>query len=196
MTLQKGYSMHPRFLFGPTLMMVGLVVLLAFGLWALGPHAADPNAVALENIDVFETDRATFEKSLMKAYHEDFIAQLIGGGVVMCAVFILPLKRGPMFIIAKPALFILGAVVTSFIRGAKADSEDALFKLLIVGTIAISIVSVITYFRRAFPETKYPAHFRWSNPEGRVPLQADDAEAIARLERLRSVASSGNASST
>ncbi len=183
--------MHPRYLFGPTIVIFGLVVLMALGLWAIGPKAADPDVVALEELNFLETDRATFEKSFMKAYREDMITQLIGGAVVMCLVFALPIKRGPMFIIIKPALFLLGAGVTAFVRGAREDSEGALFKLMVVGTVVIAIVSLIAYLRRSFPESKYPAHFRWSNPEGRVPLQPDDAAAIARLERLRSVASQG-----
>jgi|GEM_PF-2667206 len=183
--------MHPRYLFGPTVIMFGLIVCLAIGLWALGPRAKDPHEIRFDDLDFIDTDRATFETAFVNSYRDDIIAQSVGGLVVMGAVFALPLKRGPMFLIAKPALFILGACVTSFIRGAKEDSAQALFQLMVVGTIVIVVVSVISYLRRAFPDSKYPAHFRWSNPEGRVPVRPDDAATLARLERLRTVAAAG-----
>ena len=185
--------MHPRYLYGPTALIAGLILVMAIGLWAMGPKQNDPNEVTLERVVPFQTDKATARQAFMARYREELLPQVIGGCVVMALVFALPIKRGPMFIVVKPALFMVGAFVTHLIRQSRTDSEGAMFQIIIIGGIVIAIFAVISYFRKAFPETKYPAHFRWSNPDGQQPVDPDDPAALERLEHFRAVVAANKA---
>ena len=174
--------MDPRSLIGPTFLVLMLIASTVGALFLLEPEVPDQ----LTAEDFYTMSAAELKAEISDRMSRKMNRQLIYYAIVAVLICVVPIGNTNRI---TRGLIIAGiGLVGRFVTGDQAGSVSSLTKMCFLGG-ALFVVLIIAklYSKTVDNNWKRPAMERWAPRRG-VPLRADDPETLAKLDRLRDVA--------
>lgn len=173
--------MDPRSLIGPTFLVLMLIVATLGTLFLLEPDTQDQ----LTPEEVYSMSAAEFKAELANRYGRQMNRRLIYFGVIAVLICIVPMGRTSRI----TRWFILAAIGmgAKFFTGEQAGAMYSLTKMCVLGAVIIVGLLVLKFYSKAVDNGKRPAMERWARRRT-TPRLSDDPETLAKLDRLRDVA--------
>lgn len=184
--------MHPRYLWGPTFVVLGMIILGACGLLAMHPAQVNSDDVLTlqELAEEGTLDRHSVTKSLMKTFRQEITSRAIGGCVACAVVLVIPMRSPTLAWILRPMIFMIAMYVTEMIRDVYRGNIEQLFtKISVVGgLVAMSVILFKAFAKSIDCNSKVRACSVWLDHTQRLPLVEDDPDSIDRLKHFQQVA--------
>lgn len=173
--------MDPRSLIGPTLLVFMLIVATLAGLFLIEPAPEE----SMNPEDLYTMNHEEFKAALTERMDAQMSRQLIYYSIIAVLICIVPMRR----VNRLTQGFILAGIglVGRFLTGDQAGSVTSMTRLCVLGAVLLVILLIAKLYSRTVDNGKRPASERWTPPR-RDPMQPDDPETLAKLDRLRVVA--------
>lgn len=177
----RNRNMDPRSLIGPTFLVMMLIVATLGTLFLLEPD----NQEELSPEDVYSMTAEEFKSELASRMGRQMNRRLIYFAVIAVLICIVPMGRTTRI----TRWFILAAIGmgAKFFTGQQADAITSLTKMCFLGAVIVGGLVVLKFYSKAVDNGKRPAMERWA-PRRTQPRLSDDPETLAKLDRLRDVA--------
>lgn len=173
--------MDPRSLIGPTLLVLMLIAATLAGLFLIEPAPVEP----MTPEDLYTMNREEFKAALAERMDAQMSRQLIYYSIIAVLICIVPMGRTNRL---TRGLILAGiGLVGRFLTGDQAGSVSSMTKLCFLGAALLVVLMLTKLYSKTVNSGKRPASERWARPR-RDPLQPDDPETLAKLDRLRVVA--------
>lgn len=173
--------MDPRSLVGPTLLVFMLIVATLAGLFLFEPVEEQQ----LSQEDLYSMNREEFKAALAEQMDRQMSRKLIYYAIIAVLICIVPMGRTNR--VTRGLILAAIGLVGRYVVGDQAGTFSSLTKLCFLGGFLLVVLLITKLYSHAVDNGKRPATERWAPPR-RDPLQPDDPETLAKLDRLRVVA--------
>lgn len=176
--------MDPRALIGPTFLVFMLIVATFGTLFLLEPVEQEP----LDPEAYYTMTATELKAELAKRMSAQMNRKIIFSVVIAVLICVVPMGRTNRL---TRGLILAGiGLIGRFVTGDHAGSMSSLTKMCILGGMMIAALIVVKLYNKAVDNGKRPASERWA-PRRTEPALRDDPETLAKLDRLRVVATAG-----
>jgi hypothetical protein len=172
--------MDPRSLIGPTLLVFLLIVATLSTLFLLEPELEE-----LKPEDYYSMSGSELKAALSDQMGVHMNRQLLYYGVIAVLICVVPMGRTNR--LTRGLILVAIGLVGRFVTGDQAGSLNSLTKMCILGVMLLVVLIIAKLYSKAVDNGKRPAIERWA-PRKCDLASPDDPEALARLDRLRVVA--------
>lgn len=173
--------MDPRSLIGPTLLVLMLLVATLAALFLLEPVEQEE----LQPEDYYSMSASEFKQALSDRMGAQMNRQLLYYGIIAVLICIVPMGRTTW--LTRGVILAAIGLVGRFVTGDQAGSLSSLTKMCVLGGVMITVLIITKLYSKAIDSGKRPAIERWA-PRRSDPACPDDPETLAKLDRLRVVA--------
>jgi hypothetical protein len=174
--------MDPRSLIGPTLLVFMLLAATVCALFLLEPVEHDE----LSPEDYYSMSGSELRAEITKRVTQQMNRQLMYYAVIAVLICVVPI--GNTNRITRGLILVGVGFVGNVVTGDQAASVSGLVKLCVLGGILTAVLFVTKLYTRAIDNGKRPASERWA-PRRMNPALIDDPDSLAKLDRLRVIAS-------
>ena len=173
--------MDPRSLIGPTFLVLMLIVSTLGALFLLEPE--EPERLTSE--DFYTMSATELKAAISDRMARQMNRQLIYYAIIAVLICVVPM--GNTNRLTRGLIIVAIGLVGRFVTGDQAGSMSSLTKMCFLGGTLFVVLIITKLYGKAVDNGKRPAMERWAPRRG-APLRADDPETLAKLDRLRDVA--------
>jgi hypothetical protein len=173
--------MDPRSLIGPTFLVLMLIVATLGSLFLLEPE--DSEQLTAE--DYYSMNATELKAALSDRVGRQMNRQLLCYAIIAVLICVVPMGRTNR--LTRGLILAAIGLVGRFVTGDQAGSMSSLTKLCILGGTLFVVLIITKLYNKTVDNGKRPAMERWA-PRNRKPTRAEDPETLAKLDRLRVVA--------
>ncbi|MDA1162256.1 MAG: hypothetical protein O3B13_04055 [Planctomycetota bacterium] len=174
--------MDPRSLIGPTLLVFMLLAATVCSLFLLDPVEYEE----LSPEDYYSMSGAELKAEITRRVTQQMNRQLMYYAVIAVLICVVPI--GNTNRITRGVILVGIGFVGKVATGDQAASASGLAKLCVLGGILIAVLFIIKLYTKAVDNGNRPASERWA-PRRMNPALIDDPDSLAKLDRLRVIAS-------
>ncbi|NQV29217.1 MAG: hypothetical protein HQ518_33095 [Rhodopirellula sp.] len=173
--------MDPRSLIGPTLLVFMLIVATLGTIFLFDASEHEP----MNPEDAYTMTRSEFKAAIAERMDAHMNRQLIYYGAIAVLICVVPMGR--INHLTRGVMLVAIGLVGRFLTGDQAGAFSSLTKMCALGGVLLAVLIIIKLYSKTVDNGKRPAVERWA-PRRSDPGRPDDPETLARLDRLRVVA--------
>jgi hypothetical protein len=162
-----------------------MLIVATFGtLFLLEPVEQEP----LDPEAYYTMTATELKAELAKRMGEQRNRKIIFSVVIAVLICVVPMGRTTR--LTRWLILVGIGLIGRFVMGDQVGPMSSMTKMCILGGMMIATLIVVKLYNKAVDNGKRPASERWA-PRRTKPVMKDDPETLAKLDRLRVVATTG-----